>query len=67
VSAGSQSRNPEAVHDIHTISVSAPLGLHDSICLVDNSVLVRLGSGGVPEGELGHLLRVKRERLREYL
>lgn len=58
---------PEAVQDIQTISVNASLGVHDSFGVVFGSGELLSGSGGVPEGEPGHILRVKREQLREYL
>ena len=58
---------PEAVKDIQTISVNASLRVYDSIGVVFGAGELLSVGGGVPEGEPGHILRVKRERLREYL
>ena len=53
--------------DIHLLSVNASLGVLDSIGVVDDAGNLFSRAGGVPEGQPGHILRVSRERLRDYL
>lgn len=47
--------------------MNAPLGLYDAIGVLDGEGNSLGGGGGVPESQPGHILRVRRERLRDYL
>ena len=58
---------PDVVEDINLISVNANLGVLDWIGVVDNAGNLLSRAGGVPEGQPGNILRVRRERLRDYL
>ncbi|KAK6384963.1 hypothetical protein LTS17_002526 [Exophiala oligosperma] len=54
--------------DLHFISVNANIGVLDGATILDACTGDMIASiGGVPSDQPGHILRCRRERLREYL
>lgn len=59
---------PESAGDIYSTSVNANVGELDAAAVVDAFTGARVAKiGGVPRGQPGHMLRCRREKLREFL
>lgn len=59
---------PASLGDLYSISVNANVGVVDAAAILDACTGNKIASiGGVPSDQPGHILRCRREKLREYL